>query len=144
MAAQKKKSQESKVTRISASDKPEAKSVASKKPAATKAKASQKPAKAKSKSVTTTKVKTAAKPKTAVKAAKATAKADKPAKKPNLLSNIWGYFKGAWFELTQVRWPNRRTTWGLTLAVIIFAAFFIALVMVLDLVFGKLFNLLIG
>ena len=33
---------------------------------------------------------------------------------------IGGYFAGAWVELRQVRWPNRRATWSLTLAVILF------------------------
>lgn len=64
--------------------------------------------------------------------------------KTNPLVAIAGYFKGAWFELTQVRWPNRRTTWGLTAAVILFSAFFVVLVVLLDTLFGKLFNLLIG
>lgn len=51
-----------------------------------------------------------------------------------------GYFKGAWDELRQVRWPNRRTTWGLTLAVIIFTVFFVVLIVVLDYAFQWIFD----
>jgi preprotein translocase subunit SecE len=54
-----------------------------------------------------------------------------------------GYFKGAWHELRQVRWPNRKTTWGLTLAVILFTAFFVVLVLLLDAGFKYLFDLII-
>lgn len=54
------------------------------------------------------------------------------------------YFKGAWYELTQVRWPNRRATWGLTGAVLIFTAFFVTLIVLLDLLFKFLFEQLLG
>lgn len=56
---------------------------------------------------------------------------------------ITGYFKGAWLELKQVRWPNRRSTWGLTLAVILFSAFFIVLIVLLDTFFKYIFELII-
>ena len=62
----------------------------------------------------------------------------------NIFAAIIGYFKGSWAELRQVRWPNRRTTWGLTLAVIIFTAFFIALIVLLDYVFQLLFDRILG
>lgn len=55
-----------------------------------------------------------------------------------------GYFVGAWQELKQVRWPNRRATWSLTLAVLIYTAFFAALVLLLDLLFKYLFDLMLG
>ena len=55
-----------------------------------------------------------------------------------------GYFRGAWQELRQVRWPSRAQTWYLTAAVIIFTGFFVALVLLLDALFKYLFNLLIG
>lgn len=60
------------------------------------------------------------------------------------LRAIGGYFKGAWAELRQVRWPNRRATWGLTGAVILYSAFFVVLVLLLDAAFKYLFELILG
>jgi len=57
--------------------------------------------------------------------------------------SIGGYFKGSWVELRQVFWPNRRATWGLTLAVILFTAIFIGLIICLDWIFTQLFNVII-
>lgn len=54
-----------------------------------------------------------------------------------------GYFKGAWYELKQVRWPDRKATWSMTLAVIIFTAFFVVLVLLLDAGFKYLFDLIV-
>lgn len=54
-----------------------------------------------------------------------------------------GYFKGAWYELLQVRWPNRRATWSLTFAVLIFSAFFTVLIVLLDALFKFLFELIL-
>ncbi|MDO4684522.1 MAG: preprotein translocase subunit SecE [Candidatus Saccharibacteria bacterium] len=54
-----------------------------------------------------------------------------------------GYFKGAWLELKQVRWPNRKLTWSMTLAVIIFTIFITALVLLLDAGFKFLFDFII-
>ncbi len=54
------------------------------------------------------------------------------------------YFVGAWQELRQVHWPNRRATWGLTLAVLLFSGFFVALILLLDAGFKYLFELLLG
>ena len=54
------------------------------------------------------------------------------------------YFKGAWYELRQVRWPNRKATWSLTAAVIAFTAFFAALILLLDALFKYLFQLILG
>ena len=69
-------------------------------------------------------------------------KAPKEAKK-GLFSRISAYFKGAWEELKQVRWPNRKATWSLTLAVLLFTAFFVILILLLDLLFGYIFELII-
>lgn len=55
-----------------------------------------------------------------------------------------GYFKGAWYELRQVRWPNRRTTWALTLAVLLFTAFFVVLIVLLDYGFQWVFDQVLG
>ena len=43
------------------------------------------------------------------------------------------YVGGAWRELREVRWPNRRATWGLTLAVLLFSASLTLFVILLDL-----------
>ncbi len=50
------------------------------------------------------------------------------------------YFKGAWQELRQVRWPTRRATWALTLAVILFTVFFVIIIVALDSAFQELFK----
>lgn len=57
---------------------------------------------------------------------------------------IGGYFKGAWVELRQVRWPTRRATWSLTGAVLAYSAFFVVLVLLLDAAFKYLFELVLG
>jgi preprotein translocase SecE subunit len=56
---------------------------------------------------------------------------------------IGTYFKGAWYELRQVRWPDRKETWGLTAAVLIFSAFFILLIVLLDALFKFLFEVIL-
>lgn len=60
-----------------------------------------------------------------------------------MLVGIGRYFKGAWYELMQVRWPSRKATWGLTLAVLIFSAFFVILIILLDVFFKFIFELII-
>jgi preprotein translocase SecE subunit len=89
-----------------------------------------------------------------VKAVKAKAvKAGKPARKApkirqegkqNILVRIGQYFKGAWVELKQVRWPTRKATWGLTIAVILFSAFFVGVILLLDALFQWLFDFIIS
>ncbi len=65
-----------------------------------------------------------------------------------LLARIFGsilrYFKGAWYELRQVRWPNRRATWGMTAALLGFTAFFVVFILLIDALFQYLFKLLLG
>ncbi len=93
--------------------------------------------------VTKTVAKKAEKPKT--KAVKAPV-----VKKPKVktgggpLRAFGGYFKGAWFELRQVRWPNRRATWSMTLAVLLYSAFFVVIILLLDAAFKYLFDLILG
>lgn len=53
---------------------------------------------------------------------------------------IGRYVSGAWKELRQVRWPNRKATWSLTGAVIAFSLFFAAVILGLDYVFQYLFK----
>jgi len=72
---------------------------------------------------------------------------DKPIKNKKKFFSIFvaigSYFKGAWRELRQVRWPDRKSAWGMTIAVILFTAFFIALIVILDIVFKQLFELIL-
>lgn len=80
------------------------------------------------------------------KSAKKAVKAEKPLSKHwyvRFFQHIGRYFKGAWSELKLVRWPTRKATWGLTVAVLIFSGFFVGLIMLLDLGFNALFELII-
>lgn len=54
------------------------------------------------------------------------------------------YVKGSWYELQQVRWPDRRATWGMTGALIAFTLFFVVIILVLDYGFSELFKLLMS
>lgn len=54
------------------------------------------------------------------------------------------YFRDAWHELRQVRWPNRKTTWKMVLAVIVYTLIFVVFISLLDLFFSWLFNLILG
>lgn len=57
-----------------------------------------------------------------------------------LLGKFGGYFKGAWIELRQVHWPTRQATWGLTGAVLLFSAFFVVFITLLDAGFKYMFE----
>ena len=50
------------------------------------------------------------------------------------------YLAESWQELKQVRWPNRKMTWKLVFAVILYTVIFAAFIMVLDALFTLLFN----
>ena len=85
--------------------------------------------------------------KTTTKTVVAAATAPKKSKRRSILSPfaaIGAYFKGAWVELRQVRWPTRGATWSLTGAVLLFTAFFVVLVLLLDALFKYVFELIIG
>lgn len=56
---------------------------------------------------------------------------------------VAGYLAGSWGELRQVRWPNRRTTWAMTGAVLVFTGFLVAVIVLLDMAFKLLFELII-
>lgn len=80
----------------------------------------------------------------AVKAPKATvATVGEVSEKKNIFARIGAYFKGAWYELRQVRWPNRKATWALTVAVTIFSLAFMGLIVLLDMLFKWLFEIII-
>lgn len=67
----------------------------------------------------------------------------KTAKRRNPFVAIGGYFKGAWSELRQVRWPDRRATWSMTGALIAFTLCFVVVILLLDALFQYLFSLVI-
>lgn len=67
-------------------------------------------------------------------------KSTKPERSWGVLGSIGGYFKGAWQELRQVHWPTRSATWGLTSAVLLFAAFFVVFITLLDAGFKFVFE----
>lgn len=89
----------------------------------------------------TKKPKQSAKKAAASKPTKESAKAlDKKTKVKKPRDN---YFVGAWYELKQVRWPDRKASWNLTLGVIFYSIFFFVLIIALDALFKYLFDFLV-
>ena len=62
----------------------------------------------------------------------------------NPFAPIIRYFKGSWYELRQVRWPDRRATWSMTGALLAFTLFFVVVILLLDVAFEYLFKLIMG
>lgn len=62
----------------------------------------------------------------------------------NPFKAVGGYFKGAWQEVKQVRWPTRRATWSMTFAMLGYTAFFVIVILLLDALFKYLFELMLG
>ena len=62
----------------------------------------------------------------------------------NVLARIGGYFAGAWYELRQVHWPDRKNSWALTAGLIVFTLLFITIILLLDALFQYLFGLVLG
>lgn len=96
--------------------------------------------------------KTAKATKTSAKAAaKSSAKSvennTKSAKKPFILIRPFVYFgryvRDSWREIRQVRWPSRKATWKLFLAILVYTLIFVAVIMLLDALFTWLFNTVI-
>lgn len=87
--------------------------------------------------------------KEAKKAEKMAQKAEKKSgKKPFILFRpfcaLGRYFRDSWREIRQVRWPSRKSTWKMLLAVLVYTAFFMVLIVLLDALFTFLFNLIIA
>jgi hypothetical protein len=114
-----------KITRISASD------------SASKAK---KPASATKKSIKKPAQSGSTKPKSGSIAIESSAKSQTR----NPLVAFGRYIKGSWRELQQVRWPDRRSTWGMTGALLAFTLFFVILILVMDYGFSELFKLIMS
>ena len=53
------------------------------------------------------------------------------------------YLRDSWGEIRQVRWPNRKATWKMVLAVLIYTALFVVFISLLDMFFTWLFSLII-
>ena len=70
-------------------------------------------------------------------------KADKERRSFGPIGSFLGYFKGAWYELRQVRWPTRGATWSLTGAVLLFTVFFVVLILLLDALFKYMFEIIL-
>ncbi len=68
---------------------------------------------------------------------------EKP-KRRNPLVAIRDYFAGAWYELRQVRWPNRRSAWVMTGALVVFTSIFTLFIALLDAGFKYLFQKMLG
>ena len=72
---------------------------------------------------------------------------EKSGKKPFILIRplvyLGRYIRGSWKELRQVRWPNRKATWKMVLAVLVYTAIFVIFISLLDLLFTWLSNLIL-
>lgn len=53
------------------------------------------------------------------------------------------YLRDSWREIRQVRWPTRKATWKMTLAVLVYTAIFVIFISLLDLFFRWFFSLII-
>lgn len=87
--------------------------------------------------------------KNAEKLAKKAEKREKNSgKKPFILFRpfvaLGHYLRDSWHELRQVRWPNRKTTWKMVLAVFVYTVVFVVFLMLLDLLFDFIFSKLLG
>ena len=82
--------------------------------------------------------------KTSVKTKTAASKPKNSKSRRNPLSAMTSYFRGAWQEIKQVRWPDRRSTWGMVGALIVFTAALFLVIILLDYGFAWLFKLIMG
>lgn len=84
------------------------------------------------------------------RAAKKAAKSDerKPLKSYFLLFRpfvaLGRYLRDSWRELRQVRWPNRKATWKMVLAVLVYVALFMIFLTLIDVFFTFIFDLLVS
>lgn len=81
---------------------------------------------------------------TKTKTASKTSKSKNSKSRRNQLNAVAGYFRGAWQEIKQVRWPDRRSTWGMVGALIVFTAALFLVIILLDYGFAWLFKLIMG
>lgn len=83
-----------------------------------------------------------------IKAAEKSIGKSKSDKKPFILIRpfvaFFRYLHDSWMELRQVRWPNRKATWKMVLAVLVYTVLFVIIISLLDLFFSWLFKLILG
>lgn len=125
-----------KITRIKASDGPSKKEVADE------------PTITRKKVVVKDKKQAKAKREKTKKQAKLVSDDKKTDKKPFILFRpfvyLGRYLRDSWRELRQVRWPNRKATWKMVLAVVVYTALFVVIISLLDLFFSWLFSLILS
>ena len=96
------------------------------------------------KTVETTEKKKKAKVKAKPAKTEAKTKVEKQPKKVFILFRpfvaIGRYIKNSWQEMRQVRWPNRKYTWKMTIAMLVYCVIFLVFIVLLDLLFSLLFN----
>jgi len=68
---------------------------------------------------------------------------ERRAKAPRFLRAIGSYFAGSWRELRQTTWPNRRSSWSLTMAVITFTIVLMVFIVAVDYLFDFIFKELV-
>ncbi len=69
---------------------------------------------------------------------------DKKHDKKGFWAKLGAYFKGSWQELKKVQWPDKKATWSLTIAVLVFTAFFVVIILLIDIIFQELFNMILA
>ena len=71
-----------------------------------------------------------------------------PEKKPFILIRpfvcLGRYIRDSWRELRKVRWPNRKATWKMVVAVLVYTLIFVIFISLLDLFFSWLFNIILS
>jgi preprotein translocase SecE subunit len=72
-------------------------------------------------------------------------KTKKPSKtsRTNPIRAFGSYIKASFREIRLVKWPTRRETWAMTLAVVIYSLVIIAIVLLFDNIYDWLFKLVI-
>lgn len=82
------------------------------------------------------------------KKSKNTDTTEKPLKSVFILARpfvaLGRYLRDSWREIRQVRWPNRKATWKMTLAVLVYCAIFMAFILILDALFTFVFEKLLN
>lgn len=74
--------------------------------------------------------------------------AEKPLKEVFILARpfvgIGRYLRDSWREIRLVRWPNRKATWKMTAAVLIYCAIFMVFILLIDMLFTFIFEKILG
>ena len=134
-----KASSSTRVTRITASDSAPKKKKA---PATSKTKVHSLTASEKADITETKQLSPAKKPAKAEEQEQLSEKQSRVRRKP--LRALKEYFVGAWYELRQVRWPDRPTSLKMTGTLLVFTAFMTLVIVLLDALFRYLFELMLG